>query len=48
MIAKMELLQPTLKEISDALKHNLAIKCHREGQSAEEFNQKFKKEVTCF
>lgn len=48
MIAKMELLQPTLKEISVALKNNLAVKFRRHGRSAEEFNKAFKTEVTFF
>eukprot|EP00794_Sanderia_malayensis_P016647 gene16647-18337_t len=44
-VAKTELLQPTLKEVYEALKHNIAIKGKRNGESAEEVERKYRQEA---
>lgn len=45
IITHMELLQPTIKEYSEALKHNVVVKCKREGFSLEETNRRYRTEV---
>lgn len=45
IIAKMELLLPTLKEYQEAVKHNVVGRCRQAGLPVEEANRRFKKEV---
>lgn len=45
MIAKMELLQPLIKEYAEALKHNIAVKCRREGLPSHVANKRLRIEV---
>ena len=47
-LAKVELLQPTLNEVIDALKHNISIKGKRSGQSAEEVDRTFRQEARLY
>lgn len=44
-LAKTELIQPTINEILEALKHNIAIKGKRAGKSLEEVNREFRMEA---
>ena len=44
-IAKMILLAPTVKEYSEALLHNVVVRCRRAGLSASEANLQYKLEV---
>ena len=44
-LAKTELIQPTINEILEALKHNIAIKGRRAGKSVEEVNREFRMEA---
>lgn len=46
IIAKMELLLPTLKEYQEAVKHNVIVKCRRENLPLEEANRRLKKAVS--
>lgn len=46
IIAKMELLLPTLKEYQEAVKHNVIVKCRRENLPVEEANRRLKKAVS--
>jgi inner membrane protein COX18 len=43
VIAKMELLLPTLKEYQEAVKHNVIVKCRRANLPVEEANRQLKK-----
>ena len=45
VLAKMELLIPTLKEYQEAVKHNVIVKCRRANLPVEEANRQFKKAV---
>ena len=45
VIAKMELLLPTLKEYQEAVKHNVIVKCRRAYLPVEEANRQLKKAV---
>ena len=45
VVAKMELLLPTLKEYQEAVKHNVIVKCRRANLPVEEANRRLKKEV---
>lgn len=45
MLAKIELLTPTLKEYQEAVQHNVIIKCRRENVPYEIANKRVKKEV---
>ena len=45
VIAKMELLLPTLKEYQEAVKHNVIVKCRRANLPVEEANRQLKKAV---
>ena len=45
VIAKRELLQPTLKEYGEAIKHRVVGRCRREGLPVEEANRRLRKEV---
>lgn len=45
VLARMELLQPTIKEYSEAIKHRVVGRCRREGLPVDEANRKYKKEV---
>lgn len=45
LVAKIELLQPTLKELSEALKHRVTIECRRKGLPSQQANKLFKKQV---
>jgi len=45
ILAKMELLMPTLKEYQEAVKHNVVTKCRRENLPHKEANRRVKKEV---
>ena len=45
MLAKMELLTPTLKEYQESMKHNVVTKCRREDVPPEIANRRVKKEV---
>ena len=45
IIAKMELLLPTLKEYQEAVQHNLVVKCRRENLPVEEANRRITKAV---
>ena len=47
-IAKMELLQPTLKEYQEAVKHNVVVKCRRANLPLKEANRRLKKAVKIF
>lgn len=46
VVAKMELLQPMLKEYGEAIKHRVVGRCRREGLPVEEANRRMKKEVS--
>ena len=46
MLAKMELLTPTLKEYQEAVQHNVIIKCRRENVPYEIANKRVQKEVS--
>ena len=43
--ARIELLRPLLKEYSDAIVHNVVVKCRRQGLPVEEANRRIRKEV---
>ncbi|XP_032228236.1 cytochrome c oxidase assembly protein COX18, mitochondrial isoform X2 [Nematostella vectensis] len=43
LVAKIELLQPTLQMMTEALKHREAVECKRAGKTVEEFEKRFKK-----
>ena len=45
IIAKMELLLPTLKEYQEAVQHNLVVKCRRENLPLDEANRRITKAV---
>ena len=45
IIAKMELLKPTIKEYQEAVKHNVIVKCRRANLPVEEANRILMKEV---
>ena len=45
LLAKMELLMPTLKEYQEAVKHNVIAKCRQENLPLEVANKRMKKEV---
>lgn len=45
LVTKIELLQPTLKMMSDALKHRVTVDCKRAGNSAAQFEAIYKKKV---
>ena len=48
LIARIELLQPTIKEYKEAIKHNVVVKCRREGvQDLNEVNRRIYKQVQC-
>ena len=44
-LAKVELLQPTINEVVEALKHNIAIKGKRDGKPLEDVNREFRMEA---
>ena len=46
IIAKRELLQPTLKEYGEAIKYRVIGRCRREGLPVEEANRRMKKEAS--
>ena len=46
VLAKIELLMPTLKEYQEAVKHNVIVKCRRANLPVEEANKRIRKEVT--
>ena len=46
VLAKIELLMPTLKEYQEAVKHNVIVKCRRANLPVEEANRRIRKEVT--
>lgn len=45
LLTKIELLQPTLKELTEALKHRVTIECRSKGMSSQAANNIFKKKV---
>ena len=45
LITKIELLQPTLRELSEALKHRVTIEGRRSGWSSQAANDEYKKKV---
>ena len=45
LLTKMELLKPTLMEITEALKHNIAVKGQRAGKSTGQVQKELRKEV---
>ncbi len=45
LITKIELLQPTLKELTEALKHRVTVESRNKGLSSETANKVFKKQV---
>ena len=45
LVAKIELLQPTVKMMTESLRHRVTIECRRAGMSAEEAEKRFKKQV---
>ena len=45
IVAKIELLAPTLKEYQEAVKHNIVVKCKRANLPVEEANRQIVKEV---
>ncbi len=45
LLAKTELLLPTLREYQEAVKHNVVVKSRRAGLSVEEANKRIRKEV---
>lgn len=45
IIAKMELLKPTIKEYQEAVKHNVIVRCRRANLPVEEANRILMKEV---
>lgn len=45
ILAKMELLKPTLKEYQEAVKHNVIVKCRRNNVPLDEANRRVMKEV---
>lgn len=45
LVTKIELLQPTLKMMSEALKHRVAADCKREGKTVAQFDAIYKKKV---
>ena len=45
IIAKIELLAPTLKEYQEAVKHNVVVRCKRANLPVEEANRRMMKEV---
>ncbi len=45
IIAKMELLKPTIQEYQEAVKHNVIVKCRRANLPVEEANKIMMKEV---
>ena len=48
LITRIELLQPTLKELTEALKHRVTVESRKEGLSSEAANKVFKKKVDVF
>ena len=48
LITKIELLQPTLKELSEALKYRVTIEGRRNGLSSQAANRDYKKKVINF
>ena len=45
LITSIELLQPTLKELTEALKHRVTIEGRNKGLSSQAANKIFKKQV---
>ena len=45
VLAKMELLMPTLKEYQEAVKHNVIVRCRRANLPVEEANRRIRKEA---
>lgn len=45
LIVKIELLQPTLKDLSEALKHRVTIEGRRKGLSSQAANREYKKKL---
>ena len=45
VVALIELLKPLISEYAEAIKHNIVVKCRREGQPVEEANRRIRKEV---
>lgn len=45
ILAKMELLKPTLQEYQEAVKHNVIVKCRRSNVPLDEANRQVMKEV---
>ena len=45
ILAKMELLKPTLQEYQEAIKHNVIVKCRRANVPLDEANKRVMKEV---
>jgi membrane protein insertase Oxa1/YidC/SpoIIIJ len=45
LVAKIELLQPTLNMMSEALKHRVTVDCKRAGKTAAQFEAIYKKKV---
>ena len=48
LITRIELLQPTLKELTEALKHRVTVESRKQGLSSEAANKVFKKKVGFF
>lgn len=48
LITRIELLQPTLKELTEALKHRVTVESRKEGLSSEAANKVFTKKVDVF
>lgn len=46
ILAKMELLKPTLQEYQEAVKHNVIVKCRRANVPLDEANRRVMKEVS--
>ena len=45
ILTRIELLQPTIKEINESMKYAIMVRSRREGLSVEEANRKYKKQV---
>ncbi|XP_028410881.1 cytochrome c oxidase assembly protein COX18, mitochondrial-like [Dendronephthya gigantea] len=45
LLTKIELLQPTLKELTEALKHRVTIECRNKGMSSQAANNIFKRKL---
>ena len=41
VVARIELLKPLISEYAEAIKHNIVVKCRREGQPVEEAERRY-------